>query len=44
MAHGDDDLQQELAMSVMNTVGNRKIYDEGLIIARMVLQRKKLKS
>tara|TARA_B100001971_G_C18182606_1_gene533706 strand:- start:453 stop:947 length:495 start_codon:yes stop_codon:yes gene_type:complete len=44
MAHGDKDLQQELMLSVMNTVGNRKIYDQGLIINRMVLQRKMYKT
>lgn len=44
MAWGDDDLQQELLMSVMDTVGNRKIYDAGLIINRMVLQRKMYKT
>lgn len=44
MAHGDDDLQQELAMSIMDTVGNRRIYDEGLIINRMILQRKMYKT
>ena len=44
MAHGDKDLQQELVLSVMDTVGNRKIHDEGLIINRMVLQRKMYKT
>ena len=44
MAHGDKDLQQELVLSVMDSVGNRKIYDEGLIINRMVLQRKMYKT
>ena len=44
MAHGDKDLQQELVLSVMDTVGKRKIYDEGLIINRMVLQRKMYKT
>lgn len=44
MAHSDDDLQQELLMSIMDTVGNRRIYDEGLIINRMVLQRKMYKT
>ncbi len=40
MAWGDDDLQQELMLSVMDSVGTRKIPDKGLIINRMVLQRK----
>jgi hypothetical protein len=40
MAWGDDDLQQELILSVINSVGVRKIRDQGLIINRMVLQRK----
>jgi hypothetical protein len=40
MSWGDDDLQQELLMSIMDTVGNRGICDEGLIINRMVLQRR----
>jgi hypothetical protein len=40
MAWGDDDLQQELILSVINSVGVRKITDQGLIINRMVLQRK----
>jgi len=40
MAWGDDDLRQELILSVINSVGNRKIRDQGLIINRMVLQRK----
>ena len=44
MAYGDEDLQQELLFSIVNTVGNRKIYDEGLIINRMVLQRKMYKT
>jgi len=44
MAHGDEDLQQELILSVMNTVGKRKIYNEGLIINRMILQRKMYKT
>ncbi len=40
MAWGDDDLRQELILSVINSVGVRKIHDQGLIINRMVLQRK----
>jgi len=44
MACRDEDLQQELLFSIINTVGNRKIYDEGLIINRMVLQRKMYKT
>ena len=40
MAWGDHDLQQELILSVINSVGTRKISDQGLIINRMVLQRK----
>ncbi|OGG45721.1 MAG: hypothetical protein A3F84_18405 [Candidatus Handelsmanbacteria bacterium RIFCSPLOWO2_12_FULL_64_10] len=40
MSWGDDDLQQELILSVINSIGVRKILDQGLIINRMVLQRK----
>ena len=40
MAWGDDDLRQELLLSVIDSVGTRKIPDKGLIINRMVLQRK----
>lgn len=44
MAHGDEDLRQELLISVMDSVDNRSIYDEGLIVARMLLQRKMYKT
>jgi hypothetical protein len=40
MAWGDDDSRQELLLSVITSVGARKIRDQGLIINRMVLQRK----
>ena len=40
MACGDWDLQQELMLSVIDSVGTRNIPDRGLIINRMILQRK----
>lgn len=44
MAHGDEDLRQELLLSVMDSVDNRSIYDEGLLVARMILQRRMFKT
>ncbi len=44
MAMGDEDLQQELMVSVLDSVGTRRISDGAKIIGRMMDQRKAYKS
>ncbi len=44
IAQGDSDLQQELMLSVLDSVGTRNLSDRGRIIGRMLDQRKAYKS